>query len=305
MNRRTAILRFTEAAARDALPLAGRLARRVRSSVEGLTSGLLGPDFAERMSQLRSRYQDGDPFGLDPDTAKYAAMGGALIHRLYFRTHCEGLENVPTGPVMLVANHSGQIPLDAVIIVCALFLDGNPPRVVRAAVDKWVFTLPFVSTFFSRVGEVVGVPENARRLLEMGEALLVFPEGIRGISKPFSRRYELEPFGLGFMRLAMETETPIVPVGVIGAEEQYINFGNVRWAARALGVPVFPLVPQFALTGALPLPTKFRIYFGEPLRFRGDPDEDDHSVDQKVWVVRQAVQNLLSHGLAKRAHIFF
>ena len=172
--------------------------------------------------------------------------------------------------MLLVANHSGQVPIDAAIVGSSLFFDANPPRVVRAMVEKWTATLPFVSAFFNRVGQVVGVPENARRLLEMGEVLLAFPEGIRGVSKPFERRYQLEPFGLGFMRLAIETDTPIVPVAVIGAEEQYVSLGNLKWAARLLDIPVFPLIPQVFVPGAqMPLPTKYRIHFGEPMRFSG------------------------------------
>src|SRR5205814_2310216 len=134
----------------------------------------------------------------------------------------------------------------------------------------WPATLPFVSAFFSRVGQVVGLQENAIRLLEMGELVLAFPEGMKAISKPFAQRYQLEPFGHGFMRLALRTQTPIVPVAVIGAEEQYLSFGNLEWAARALGLPAFPLLPQLLVPGgAMPLPTKYRIYFGEPMRFYG------------------------------------
>jgi 1-acyl-sn-glycerol-3-phosphate acyltransferase len=176
----------------------------------------------------------------------------------------------------------------------------------RAMVDKWAFALPFVSAFFSKVGQVVGVPENARRLLQMDELLLVFPEGMRGISKPFTRRYELQPFGLGFMRLALETRTPIVPVAVIGAEEQYVSFGNLDWAARALGLPTFPLVPQLLLPGGqLPLPTKYRLYFGEPLVFSGDADDDDRAMAERVWVVRQAIELLVNRGIRARKHVFF
>jgi len=169
---------------------------------------------------------------------------------------------------LLIANHSGQIPIDAAIIGSAMFFDGRPSRVTRAMVEKWTATLPFVSAFFSRVGQVVGLQENAVRLLEMGELVLAFPEGMKAINKPFAQRYQLEPFGHGFMRLALRTQTPIVPVAVIGAEEQYLSFGNLEWAARALGLPAFPLVPQLLLPGgAMPLPTKYRLHFGEPMRF--------------------------------------
>jgi len=143
-------------------------------------------------------------------------------------------------------------------------------------------------------------------LLELGEAITVFPEGARGISKPFSERYKLSEFGLGFMRLALETETPIVPVAVIGAEEQYISFGNMDMLARALGWPSFPLIPQMLFPGGqLPLPTKYRIHFGEPMSFEGDPDDDDAVIEEKVTRVKATIQSMLNRGLKERKSIFW
>lgn len=307
MNRRTALARLSDVTNRQVVPFAARVRSAVRRSADELSLKLLGPDFERRTEQLRERYRKfgGDPFGLDPEAAKYAVIGGSFLHRIYFRTQCEGLERLPEGRALLVANHSGQVPLDAAIIACALFLDAEPPRVTRAMVDKWTATLPFISTFFSRVGQVVGVPENARRLLEMEEVLLVFPEGIRGIAKPFAQRYQLQPFGLGFMRLAIETETPIVPVAVIGAEEQYVNFGNLEWAARALGLPTFPVIPQLLIPGGqLPLPTRYHLHFGEPMRFEGDADDDDQVIFDKVWLVKQTISDMIDKGLRQRRGLF-
>jgi len=284
-----------------------RLRSAARHAADELKIRLLGRDFEQRVSMLKARYVDlgGDPFGFDPGTARNAAITLAFFHRMYFRTEVFGIENVPPGRVLLVANHSGQVPIDAAIVGSSLFFDANPPRVMRAMVEKWTATLPFVSAFFNRVGQVVGVPENARRLLEMGEVLLAFPEGIRGVSKPFDRRYQLEQFGLGFMRLAIETDTPIVPVAVIGAEEQYVSLGNLKWAARLLDIPVFPLIPQLFVPGAqMPLPTKYRIHFGEPMRFKGGPDDDDTAVSEKVWLVRQTISDMLRRGLASRRSVF-
>jgi 1-acyl-sn-glycerol-3-phosphate acyltransferase len=133
-----------------------------------------------------------------------------------------------------------------------------------------------------------------------------FPEGTRGISKPFSRRYQLEEFGTGFMRLAIESRSPIIPVAVIGAEEQYVNVGNFGWAARALRMPVFPLIPQmFVPGGQLPLPTKYHLFFGEPMRFTGDADEDDSVIEEKVFLVKQTIQSMINRGLKQRRGIFF
>ena len=306
MESRNALARLADVAS-TAIPLMERVRRTAHHAAEELKMRLLGRDFGQRIEILSTRYLDrgGDPFGFDVTTARNAAMVIAFFHRMYFRTEVFGIEHVPPGRVLLVANHSGQVPIDAAIVGSSLFFDGNPPRVVRAMVEKWTATLPFVSAFFNRIGQVVGVPENARRLLEMGEVLLAFPEGIRGVSKPFERRYQLEPFGSGFMRLAIETDTPIVPVAVIGAEEQYVSLGNLKWAAHLLNLPVFPLIPQMFVPGAqLPFPTKYRIHFGEPMRFTGGPDDDDRVVADKVWLVRQTISDMLRRGLASRRSVF-
>lgn len=307
MEPRTALARLSDVAERG-LPFLRRLADTAQHAVDELGRRLLGSDFEQRAQVLRERYEalGGDPFGFEPDTARYAAMVSAFFHRMYFRTEVYDVDRVPQGRVMLIANHSGQIPIDAAIIGCALFFDANPPRVTRAMVEKWTATLPFVSMFFSKVGQVVGLPENARRLLAMDELLLAFPEGVRGVSKPFSKRYELEEFGLGFMRLAIETQTPIVPVAVIGAEEQYVSFGNLSWAAKALRIPVFPLIPQLLVPGGqLPLPTKYRLFFGEPMFFDGDPDDEDAVVAEKVFLVKQSIAHMLRRGLMQRRSVFF
>jgi 1-acyl-sn-glycerol-3-phosphate acyltransferase len=247
-----------------------------------------------------------DPFGFDPQVARYGVLVARAIYRSYFRTQVHGIENVPAGRVMLIANHSGQLPLDAVAIAAAMLLEADPPRFVRSMVEKWTATLPFVSEFFARCGQIVGVPENCIRLLEMDEAVLVFPEGARGISKTFDERYRLTDFGLGFMRMALQTQTPIVPVAVIGAEEQYVSVANLRRVARLLGMPALPVMPQLLLPGGfLPLPTRYRIYFGEPLVFPGDPDDEDAVIEEKVWVVKSTVQSMINRGLKERKSIFF
>jgi len=304
---RSPLARLADVAQSRALPFLGKVLDAARRRAEELSLRALGPDFEDRVAWLRQRYRSrgGDPFGLDPEVAKSAVTALSFFHRLYFRTETHGLENVPESRALLVANHSGQIPIDGAIVGTALFLDMNPPRVARAMIEKWAVSLPFASTFFNKVGQVVGVPENARRLLEMGELLLVFPEGVRGITKPFSKRYQLQEFGTGFMRLAIETNTPIVPVAIVGAEEQYLNFGNLEGVAKMLGVPAVPLVPQVLVPGGqLPLPTKYHIHFGEPLRFGGDPLDDESVIADKVWLVKSCIQDMLTHALAERKGVF-
>lgn len=248
-----------------------------------------------------------DPFGFDPETVKYAAIPVEWLYRRYFRVLTYGIENVPDGRALLVSNHSGQLPFDGMMIGASLVFDRDPPRVVRSMVEKFVPRLPFVSVFFARVGQVVGTPDNCRRLLERGEAILVFPEGARGISKTFDRRYQLERFGHGFMRLALETKTPIIPIGVVGAEEQAPAFYNVKTLAKLLHTPSFPVTPTFPLlgpAGLLPLPTRYRIYFGQPLEFDGDGDEEDVFIQERVDEVRAAIDALLRRGLEERSGIF-
>jgi 1-acyl-sn-glycerol-3-phosphate acyltransferase len=308
MDSSKAFARFARFATHDALPVAQKGADAVRDAFDDFTIRMLGRDFEDRLRRVAIPMGSAgvDPFGLDPAWAKYAVGVAAFFYRFYFRADVFGSDRVPSGRVLLVSNHSGQLPMDGMLLGAAMFLDSEPPRIIRSMVEKWTQTLPFVSTLFSRVGQVVGVPENARRLLELGEAILVFPEGTKGISKPFIDRYKLSDFGLGFMRLALETDTPIVPVAVIGAEEQYVSFGNFDLLARALRMPNFPLVPQFFIPGAqLPLPTKYRIYFGEPMVFEGDPDDDDAVIEEKVASVKGAIQSMLNRGLKERKSIFW
>jgi 1-acyl-sn-glycerol-3-phosphate acyltransferase len=241
-----------------------------------------------------------DPFGYSPDFVMKVAPFVWMLFRHYFRAQSFGVEKVPEGRVLLIANHAGQIPIDGLVIACSMVLDAPRPRIVHSMVEKWVPSLPFVSWFMSRTGQVVGTPDNCVRLLERDDAIVAFPEGIRGISKPFSRRYQLGEFGHGFVRLALQTRAPIVPVAVIGSEEQVPSFHNSRTIARLLGTPSFPITPV-----PFPLPVKYRLYYGEPLRFKGDPEEEDRKVDLKVRTVRSALQAMIHRGLRERRHVFW
>jgi len=268
------------------------------------TFALAGPGSAQRFAKLaRNENEYGvDPYGFDADYAIGALAPFLWLYRKYFRAQVHGLENVPAaGRVLLVSNHSGQLPLDAAMLGVALLVEKDPPRAVRALIEKWVPTLPFVSTFYARLGQVVGTPENCRRLLLADEALMVFPEGVRGLNKPWSQRYRLQEFGLGFLRLALECETPIVPVGVVGAEEQAPSLLNLAPIARLLSMPAFPLTPTLL---PLPLPTRYHLWFGEPMRFTGRADDDDAVLEEKVAQVKAAVQALLDRGRRERSGIF-
>jgi len=265
---------------------------------------MVGDELEHKLKALeRSQNEYGvDPFGFSLEYALSAIAPMIWIYRHYHRVEVRGIEKVPKGRVLLCSNHSGQLPMDGAMIGVAMLIEADPPRAIRSMVEKWVPTLPYVSTFMARVGQIVGTPENCRRLLEAGEAILVFPEGIPGIAKLWPQRYQLQNFGLGFMRLALESNTPIVPVAVVGAEEQSPALVNVKPVAKLLGFPVAPLT----VTGVpFPLPTKYRIYFGDPLFFTGRADDEDAELEKKVKVVKAAIQTMLDAGLKERKHVFW
>ena len=245
-----------------------------------------------------------DPFGYDPEAVKLVAPLMMFLKERWFRCEVHGIENVPpAGRFLLIGNHSGQLPFDAAMVGTTVLADAPKPRLVRSMVERWSAELPFMSSLFVRTGQVVGDPVTCTRLLEAEEAVMVFPEGQRGINKMFSQRYQLSSFGHGFMRLAMETRSPIVPVAVIGAEEQAPAVADIKPLARLLGMPAMPLIfPQLM---PLPLPVKYRIWFGEPMEFDGDADEDDDVVAGHVKKVKHTIQRMIATGLDKRRSVFF
>jgi len=194
------------------------------------------------------------------------------------------------------------------MLAAALFLEGNPPRIVRGMAEYFLPTIPFFNVYMQRFGSVVGTPENCSQLLDQGEAIMAFPEGQRGFVKTYSHRYELQEFGLGFMRLALETGTPIVPVGIVGSEEQSPGLANLRSIGKLIGAPAFPITltfPWLGPAGFVPLPVKYQIEFGEPLKFEGDPTEDDSAIGEKVEVVKDVIRSMLAAGLERRKGWFY
>jgi len=275
----------------------------VKTALRQWTLKLAGPDFERRVMALPQQQNEYgvDPFGFDPDFMTMAIGPFLWLYRNYFRVQTFGIEKVPVGRVLLVANHSGQIPLDAAMIAISMLIEAEPPRAVRSMVEKWVPTLPYVSTFMARAGQIVGTPENCRRLLDAEEAILVFPEGVRGLGKLWPQRYQLQEFGLGFLRLALETHSPVVPAAVIGAEEQSPGLMNLKPLADWLRMPYLNITP----TGLpVPLPAKYRIYFGDPLYFHGQADDEDAELDKKVALVKSTIQEMIHRGLAERKHVF-
>jgi len=250
-----------------------------------------------------------DPFGADPDYARRVLLPAALVYRYWLRVETHGIEKVPPGRVLLIGNHAGNtFAWDGAMLGLAMLLEAEPPRILRGMAEYYLPQIPYFTTLMHRTGSVVGTPENCVQLLDRDEAVMVFPEGERGFVKTWRHRYELQRFGLGFLRLALETDTPIVPIGIVGSEEQSPAVANVRWLGRLVGSPAFPITPLFpwlGLAGFLPLPVKFHIRFGEPLHFEGEPNEDDAAVEKKVEIVKDGIRELIADSLADRRSWFF
>jgi len=239
-------------------------------------------------------------FGFRFDTAVRLFLVTTALHERYFRVECRGIERLPTGPVMLVANHGSHVlSWDGAMILTSCLLRADPPRLVHGMGEHKLMELPILGAAASRIGAVDGRRDTCADLLRAGGAVLTFPEGVKPLSRPFSRRYQLLPFGHGFIHVAMATGAPIVPVAVVGAEEEAPLLFNPRWLARLVGTPVAPITP----TIVFPLPVKYRLHFGAPLRFRGAATPD--VVARHVATVRNALQELIHQGLALRRHVFF
>jgi 1-acyl-sn-glycerol-3-phosphate acyltransferase len=223
-----------------------------------------------------------------------------------------GVEHIPAHDrALLVANHAGVLPWDATMMSVAILKNHPLPRHPRFMVLDWAFRLPWVSAFMRRVGGVVASPYNAMRLLEQGHLVMVFPEGSKGAGKPFSERYRLQRFGRGgFVELALRTGSPIVPVAVVGSEEIYPKLGESRLLARLTGAPYFPLTatfPWLGLGGVVPLPSKWRIQFCEPvdLSAYGPEAADDRTlVFELSERVRDTIQSAVYDNLLARGSAF-
>ncbi|MEE2829263.1 MAG: lysophospholipid acyltransferase family protein [Myxococcota bacterium] len=239
-----------------------------------------------------------DRYGIEKDHLAFVLGCLLPLYRLWFRVRTVDIEKVPqTGRVMLIGNHSGGLPFDGMMLMSALFFDMDPPRLAHGMVDKMAQRWPVASPLFSRVGQFPGLPEHAIQLLENERALMVFPEGTRGLGKLYSKRYQLERFGMGFARIAMRTGTPVLPFGVIGMEEAYPTIARLEPIARLFGLPYLP-VPAHGLP--IPLPLELEIRFGDPIQLEGSGDESDEVVSGQVDRVSAAVQQILDEGLQER-----
>ncbi|MGH7293650.1 MAG: lysophospholipid acyltransferase family protein, partial [Polyangiaceae bacterium] len=184
-----------------------------------------------------------DPYGISRSHLRVSMTALAALYRHYFSVETRGIANVPPrGRAMLVGNHSGGIAIDGAMVIASCLLEMDPPRLAQGMVEKFLNRFAFVSLWASRTGQFTGLPEHAERLLEEDRLLMVFPEGARGTAKLFRERYSLVDFGTGFVRLALKTNTPIVPFAVLGGSEAFPTVANAYKLGRLLGVPYIPIV---------------------------------------------------------------
>lgn len=266
-------------------------------------------EFVQR--RLRGEFEV-DEWGYDAEIADYFALVAGLLYSKYWRVEISGLEHVPAeGRALMVANHSGVLPMDGAMISYGIREHHSAHRLVRALVANLFPTLPFLSTLLNRTGQVLAHPDNGQRLLEAEELVLVFPEGYKGVGKLYRDRYKLARFGRGgFVKMAVESGAPIIPVAVVGAEETYPMLMNVKPVARVLRFPFFPITPTFPLLGLfgfLPLPSKWFIDIGKPIDAHlHQPELADNPafISDVTDQVRNQVQAMINQRLELRKSVF-
>lgn len=275
---------------------------------EGILEGLT--DWLRR--RLSGNYPI-DDFGYDPELSREILLPLARsLYERYFRVRTLGVDRIPAqGPALLVGNHSGAVPLDAMMVQCAVATEHEAERTVRNVGANLVWSLPFIGPMGRKTGSAVACEEDAMALLKRGELVAVFPEGFKGTGKGWSERYRLQRFGRGgFIEVALRAGVPIVPVAVVGAEEAYPMIANLKLVARALRLPYFPITPTFPWLGPLgllPLPSRWVIEFGEPIPMDAYPED---AADDKMLVfdlvdsIRDTIQQMLNRNLKLRGGTF-
>jgi 1-acyl-sn-glycerol-3-phosphate acyltransferase len=305
-------------------PAALAFMRRLR---EGLDSGLELPEALTRgagalpreardtlervLRRLEGDHED-DEWGFDEDFADLVEPFFGFLYDRWWRVQVEGAHRVPAhGRALLASNHAGILPWDGTMISLALLREHPLPRHPRFLVLNWAFDLPWISAFIRRVGGVVASPYNALRLLEQDQLVAVFPEGVKGTGKPFGERYRLQRFGRGgFVEIALRASAPIVPVAVVGSEEIYPKLADVPALARVIGAPFFPVTPTFPWLGPLgvvPLPSKWRIEFCDPIdtaHYGPEAANDRGLVLELTEQVRDTVQQAVYANLVRRGSAF-
>lgn len=249
-----------------------------------------------------------DPWGASLESLLRLAPLVKFLFEKYFRVSVKDLEKVPEGPAIFIANHGGQVPIDGMMTVYALLVKAEKNRLTRSMVERWVPSLPFIGSFFMKLGQIVGDQKNCLQLLKNGQSVLVFPEGVKGSGKTIDQRYQLQDFPIGFYRMAIEARVPIIPVTLVGTEETYPSLLNLKRLAKLVGVPYIPITPAFPLlgpAGLLPLPCKISIKFHDPVQPILSANASDREVAAEVGKIHALMQEEISVGVQRRAGKIF
>lgn len=244
-----------------------------------------------------------DRFGASPRGVELGLALSRHLYQHYFRVRSSGAHHIPDrGAAIVVSNHSGTLPIDGMMLWADILQRTSPARVARPIADYFVPALPFISTLFARAGMVNGSRGNVHALLDAGQLLELFPEGVRGIGKPFSERYQLQRWTVGHAELAIRHRVPVVPVGIVGAEEQWPQLTKIE-GVQLLGVPYLPIPAT-----PLPMPVRYHINYGPPIHladdFRPEDAVDPEALGEAAARTKAAVASLLDKGLSERKGLF-
>jgi len=263
--------------------------------LDNLFSAKIDEEKLEKIySLLSAQYTNGkDPWGLDIDIAKNTITKLYPFYSEYFKVRLFGKDKVEDRPYMVVSNHTGQVPIDAMLIGMAFALEIAPPRILRAMIDRFVTSLPFLGEWFANTGAVLGDRQNCLKLMERGQSILVFPEGVQGVAKSTNDFYKLQKFTNGFYRMALTSDIDILPVAVIGCEECFPFVYHLKSLAKTLGLPALPISTNY-----FPLPSPVDIHIGDPIRINKElsPDSTDKEINKEVLKVKSKIRTLITRG---------
>ncbi|EQC49534.1 acyltransferase [Bacteriovorax sp. BSW11_IV] len=255
----------------------------------------------QSVEELLKKYPNGeDPWGLNLEKARRNLEYIYPIYKNYFKVRLFGKENVNDRPYIVVSNHTGQIAIDGMLISTAFATEIRPARVLRSMVERFFTGLPFIGLWAQQGGAVLGDRHNCMQLLQKGESILVFPEGVRGVSKSTKDFYKLQKFTRGFFRMALSSGTTILPVAVVGAEEVFPYVVQASGLAKKLGLPALPLSANY-----FPLPSPIDIHIGEEFPLpKISPDATDREIDEHIYEIERRIKELIDRGLENRRPFF-
>lgn len=250
------------------------------------------------VEMLRERYKGyHDPWGFNLDTVITTFKSLLPLYHRYFRVRLFGAENIQDIPYMVASNHTGQVPIDGILITMAIAMETTPPRILHGMVDRFVMNLPFLADFYGQTGAILGDRENCSYLLDKGESILVFPEGVKGVSKNTPDFYKLQRFTNGFFRIAVSKKVPILPVAVVGAEEMFPFVYHSHSFSKQFGLPSIPIMSNY-----FPLPSPIDIYICKPYEIPDElsADAPDKEIRVHIAKIEALIKEQIKEGLEKR-----